>query len=216
MNARVSSSKTPMAHPPCSNPLLRSSSVAPPFPCITPSTVTCVMVVSLMSSSFLSRWSYSFNHTGARIYRLHSRVTTRRACRQPPSLAAVCSRIAWAMVSQSARSTPCPAPSIVSSFAPGISLARAFPCSSGNIGSAVPWLTSVGAAIDEIGSDGTSPSGDHGVVMGGGDVTRALDVAADEVSPRHLVKGTHAPRKHALVGHQVLDHRPSVRPIHLS
>ena len=57
---------------------------------------------------------------------------------------------------------------------------------------------------------------DHGVVLGGGDVTRALDVAADELTPRHLVKGTHAPRKHPLVGHQVLDHRPSVRPIHLS
>ena len=38
----------PLAHPPRSNPFLRSSSEAPPFPCITPSTVTCVMTVSFM------------------------------------------------------------------------------------------------------------------------------------------------------------------------
>jgi hypothetical protein len=48
MNVMVSLSHTPMAHPPRSNPFLRSSSDAPPFPCITPSTVTCVMVVSFM------------------------------------------------------------------------------------------------------------------------------------------------------------------------
>src|SRR3989449_8416110 len=48
MNVVVSVSATPMAHPPRSNPFLRSSSDAPPFPCITPSTVTCVMVVSFM------------------------------------------------------------------------------------------------------------------------------------------------------------------------
>src|SRR5215470_5009625 len=48
MNARVSLSPAPMAHPPRSNPLLRSSSEAPPFPCITPSTETCVVVVSFM------------------------------------------------------------------------------------------------------------------------------------------------------------------------
>src|SRR5919198_6363942 len=53
MNAMVSLSNTPMAHPPRSNPPLRSSSVAAPFPCITPSTVTCVMVVSFMRSPFL-------------------------------------------------------------------------------------------------------------------------------------------------------------------
>src|SRR3954467_9328090 len=51
MNVIVSSSATPIAHPPRSNPFLRSSSDAPPFPCITPSTVTCVMVVSFMGSS---------------------------------------------------------------------------------------------------------------------------------------------------------------------
>src|SRR6266498_1778517 len=48
MNDMVSLSNTPRAHPPRSNPFLRSSSDAPPFPCITPSTVTCVMVVSFM------------------------------------------------------------------------------------------------------------------------------------------------------------------------
>src|SRR6478752_5516345 len=48
MNDKVVSSPIPMAHPPRSNPFRRSSSVAPPLPCITPSTVTWVMVVSLM------------------------------------------------------------------------------------------------------------------------------------------------------------------------
>src|SRR6266508_2419660 len=48
MNVMVSLSPAPKAHPPRSNPFLRSSSDAPPFPCITPSTVTCVMVVSFM------------------------------------------------------------------------------------------------------------------------------------------------------------------------
>src|SRR3989442_7039533 len=48
MNFIVSLSHPPMAHPPRSNPILRSSSDAPPFPCITPSTVTCVMVVSFI------------------------------------------------------------------------------------------------------------------------------------------------------------------------
>src|SRR3954465_3966367 len=37
-----------LAPPPRSNPFLRSSSEAPPFPCITPSTETCVVVVSFM------------------------------------------------------------------------------------------------------------------------------------------------------------------------
>src|SRR5215213_4904509 len=53
-----------MAHPPRSNPPLRSSSAAP-SPCITPSTVTCVMVVSSIGSSFLSRWSFSLCRTEA-------------------------------------------------------------------------------------------------------------------------------------------------------
>jgi hypothetical protein len=48
MNVMVSLSPIPRAHPPRSNPFLRSSSDAPPFPCITPSTVTCVMVISFM------------------------------------------------------------------------------------------------------------------------------------------------------------------------
>jgi hypothetical protein len=76
-------------------------------------------------------------------------------------------------------------------------------------------MTSVGIAIDEIGSDGTSPSPIMVWFWEGGDVLRAFDVAADEFAPRRLVKGAHAPRKHPLVGHQVLDHRLSVRPIHL-
>src|SRR3954453_23241057 len=54
----VSLSPAPMAQPPRSNPFRRSSSDAPPFPCITPSTVTCVMVVSFTGSSFLSCASF--------------------------------------------------------------------------------------------------------------------------------------------------------------
>src|SRR5580658_6522563 len=48
MNAWVSLSPFPRAHPPRSNPFLRSSSDAWPSPCITPSMVTLVMVVSFM------------------------------------------------------------------------------------------------------------------------------------------------------------------------
>src|SRR5487761_1261127 len=47
MNVLVSSSPFPRAHPPRSKPFLRSSDAAP-FPCITPSMVTWVMVVSFM------------------------------------------------------------------------------------------------------------------------------------------------------------------------
>src|SRR5580693_4982690 len=43
-------SNSGLAHPPRSNPRLRSSSCSPPLPCITPSTETCVVVVSFMSS----------------------------------------------------------------------------------------------------------------------------------------------------------------------
>ena len=45
-NRRCALSATPIAHPPRSNPFLRSSSDAPPFPCITPATVAWVMVDS--------------------------------------------------------------------------------------------------------------------------------------------------------------------------
>src|SRR5262245_50682008 len=48
MYVLVSSSNAPMAHPPRSNPLLRSSSDAWPFPCITPSTVIWVIVVNFI------------------------------------------------------------------------------------------------------------------------------------------------------------------------
>jgi hypothetical protein len=43
----ASLSNSGLAHPPRSNPPLRFSS-GPPFPCTTPSTETCVMVVSFM------------------------------------------------------------------------------------------------------------------------------------------------------------------------
>src|SRR2546427_3842067 len=62
----ASLSNTDVTHPPRSNPPLRSSS-APPSPCITPSTVTIVRVVSFMGSSLLSWWSFSFDRTEGRI-----------------------------------------------------------------------------------------------------------------------------------------------------
>src|SRR6266567_5124702 len=46
----ASLSNSGLAHPPRSNPPLRFSS-GPPFPCTTPSTETCVVVVSFMGSS---------------------------------------------------------------------------------------------------------------------------------------------------------------------
>src|SRR5690348_13499019 len=46
MSASVSLSPTPRAQPPRSNPFARSSSDAPPLPCVTPSRVIWVMVVS--------------------------------------------------------------------------------------------------------------------------------------------------------------------------
>ena len=85
----------------------------------------------------------------------------RGLARVPP----VCSRIARTMVSQSARSTPWPAPSRGSSVAPGISSASASPCPSGNIGSAVPWITSVGRVIEDSGWRDRSSSGMHVVVL---------------------------------------------------
>src|SRR5919205_2503723 len=48
--APPSSSSSGRAHPPRSNPPLRSSS-GPPSPCITPSTETCVIVVSFMRAA---------------------------------------------------------------------------------------------------------------------------------------------------------------------
>src|SRR5438093_5900851 len=80
MNVMVSLSNTPMAHPPRSNPFLRSSSDAPPFPCITPSTVTCVMVVSFMGLSFLSWGSVSFDRTEAWISSLERGACCKSLC----------------------------------------------------------------------------------------------------------------------------------------
>src|SRR5262249_3358989 len=66
MKVMVSASPTPKAHPPRSNPFLRSSSDAPPFPCMTPSTVTCVMVISFMGP-VLPRRGGRYDHTRPRI-----------------------------------------------------------------------------------------------------------------------------------------------------
>jgi hypothetical protein len=60
--------------------------------------------------------------------------------------------IASAMVSESAGSTPCPVPSSASSRAAGIYRAGASPCSSGNSGSSLPWMTNVGKAIVDSGA----------------------------------------------------------------
>src|SRR5687767_6081147 len=55
-----------MAHPPRSNPPLRSSS-APPSPCITPSTETFVLVVSFMAAVPFSRVVVRSDRTDAPI-----------------------------------------------------------------------------------------------------------------------------------------------------
>jgi hypothetical protein len=97
------------------------------------------------------------------------------------SAGAVWSTIASTTVTQSARSTPWPAPSTRRSRARGISAASASPCSTGNIGSAVPWITSVGTAIVDKLCDGPA-RGD-----------------ADHVGRRQAVPVEHA----GDVGHQV-------------
>src|SRR5438445_4128523 len=64
----ASLSNTDATHPPRSNPPLRSSS-APPSPCITPSTETCVTVVSFMVAVpfSLNLSSFDFYRTAAPI-----------------------------------------------------------------------------------------------------------------------------------------------------
>ena len=79
----------------------------------------------------------------------------------------------------------------------------------------MPWITSVGAVIEDSGSRDRSSSGERVVVLQGGDVAGALDVAADELARRRLVEGAPAAVEDAGVADQVLDHRLGVRPIHL-
>src|SRR6185312_16844629 len=55
-------SNSGLAHPPRSNPRLRSSSCSPPFPCITPSTDTWIVVVSFMSSPVVWGPSWAVSH----------------------------------------------------------------------------------------------------------------------------------------------------------
>src|SRR6187551_2021938 len=122
---------------------------------------------------------------------------TRRRPLAPPKIVArveVCSTIARTRVSLSARSTPWPAPSTVSSLAPGISPASTCPCSSGNSGSAVPWITRVGTAIEDTG---------------------ALDVAADELPGSGLVEAALAAGEHLRIADDVVDDRVSIGPVHL-
>ena len=61
----ASSSNTGVTHPPRSNPPLRSSS-GPPSPCMTPSSVTSVTVVSFMAAVPFSLGLSSFDQTGPR------------------------------------------------------------------------------------------------------------------------------------------------------
>src|SRR5262245_14864917 len=83
MNAWVSPSPFPRAHPPRSNPFPRSSSEAWPFPCSTPSTVTWVMVVSFMFAlPFLAPAPCGRPHPG---YERHRPDPTPHATFGPPA-----------------------------------------------------------------------------------------------------------------------------------
>ena len=53
------------------------------------------------------------------------------------------------------------------------------------------------------------------VVLRGGEVARALDVAAGELAGRRLVERPLAAGEHPRVVDQVLDHRLGFRPVHL-
>jgi hypothetical protein len=53
------------------------------------------------------------------------------------------------------------------------------------------------------------------VILHGGKVARPLDVAANQVSNACLVEGATAPREHARVVDQIIDHRVGVRPVGL-
>ena len=117
------------------------------------------------------------------------------------------------MVSQSARSTPWPAPSS------GSSLAR------GSLGERLAVLERehrVRGAVDHQGRARRSRTaarselalGQEVVVLRGREVAGALDVAADEVSCGRLVERAPAAREHARVVDEVLDHRVGVRPVH--
>ena len=129
---------------------------------------------------------------------------------------AVCSRIARTTGSQSARSTPCPAPSSVSRVAPGISAASARPCASGNI--------RIGGAMDrerrrldrrDRRRGRTSPSG-IAPWFSDDAMSRARTTSRwTSFAPGRLVERALASRQHARVADEVLDHRLLVRPVHV-
>src|SRR4051812_29045230 len=71
----ASLSNSGLAHPPRSNPPLRFSSGAP-FPCTTPSTETCVVVVSFMGSSLLAWRVPRYDRIAARVSSVERGVDT--------------------------------------------------------------------------------------------------------------------------------------------
>ena len=75
-------------------------------------------------------------------------------------------------------------------------------------------MTSVGTLIDD--SDSTrSIALEHVVVLQGGDLAGAPDVAADELTACRLIEWAADSVEHARVADQVLDHGLAVRPVHL-
>ena len=67
-------------------------------------------------------------------------------------------------------------------MAPGISSANTWPWASGNIGSAVPWITNVGMVIDDSGLMWPVDMSHDVVVLQRRDVVDALHVPADQVT----------------------------------
>ena len=117
------------------------------------------------------------------------------------------------MVRQSARSTPCPAPSSTSSVAPGISFASASPCASGNIGSDEPWITSVGSRDRRQGLGEPIVARDEVVVLQRRNVASAFHVPSSERTECRFIERA-LPGEHPGVTDEVLDHRLGIRPIH--
>lgn len=95
---------------------------------------------------------------------------------------AVCSRIVPTTVSQSCRLTPWPAPSSRSRRAPAISSASASPCSVGNIGSAVPWMTRAGHGYRRERLARAPVVRDRAVVLKRREVAGSLDIPTYEIS----------------------------------
>ena len=119
------------------------------------------------------------------------------------------------MVSQSARRRRVRRPSSGATLH-RISPASASPCSSGNIGSAVPWITRVGTVIEDRGSREHRPRRQQAVVL------RRPRCCARARRRGGRARGSQPRRtgvasgEDARVADQVLDHRLAVRPVHLA